>query len=67
MAKPEPKEHVKQHLKNRDMTPEQVSGDVISALNEFTPDELLKLVDNLGDKLMKDHNLSPGQRISAVH
>jgi hypothetical protein len=65
MAK-EPKEHVKKHLKKNKVDPDDLSQDVINALNAFSEPELAK-VDVLGEALMSDPGLSPDTRICAVH
>jgi hypothetical protein len=65
MAK-EPKEHVKKHLKKNKVDPDDLSQDVINALNAFSESELEK-VDILGEALMSDPGLSPDTRICAVH
>jgi len=67
MAKPEPKEHVKKHLKDRDILVSDCTGPVIEALNAFTETELDTKVDVLGAALMADDKLNDHQRISAVH
>ena len=61
-----PKEHVKKHLKDRDIPVSDCTDDVIVALNAFSDEELDK-VDDLGAALMADDKLNDHQKISAVH
>jgi hypothetical protein len=64
MAKPEPKPHVKKHLKDRGIDdPSTLPDDVIDALNAFDEVQLAN-VDNLGDALMKSQ---VPNKISVVH
>jgi hypothetical protein len=65
MAK-EPKDHVKKHLQRRGIDPTQLSDGTIEVLNTFTEVELVK-IHELGGELTKDPNLSPDQKVSAVH
>jgi len=65
MAK-EPKEHVKKHLQKAGIDPAQLSDGTIDVLNTFTEVELVKVYE-LGGELMNDPNLSPNQKVSAVH
>jgi hypothetical protein len=65
MAK-EPKDYVKKHLKKNKVDADDLSQNVINALNAFTEAELAK-VDALGEALMSDPGLSPDTRICAVH
>ena len=63
--KPEPKEHVKQHLKKNQVPLDQVPGAVITKLNEFS-DKELDHMDELG-QVIEDANLAPNLRFSAMH
>jgi hypothetical protein len=65
MAK-EPKDHVKKHLQKAGIDPAQLSDGTIDVLNTFTEVELVKVYE-LGGELMNDPNLSPNQKVSAVH
>ena len=65
MAK-EPKDHVKKHLEKAGIDPAQLSDGTIEVLNTFTEVELVK-IHELGGQLQKEPNLSPGQKVSAVH
>jgi len=65
MAK-EPKDHVKKHLEKTGIDHAQLSEGTIEVLNTFTEAELVK-VHELGDQLQKEPNLSPDQKVSAVH
>jgi len=64
-GKPQPKEHVAKHLRKREVSPDQLPGSVITALNDCSEAEL-----NAMDSVMtsmEDTNLEPNLRISAVH
>jgi hypothetical protein len=65
MAK-EPKDHVKKHLQKAGIDPAQLSDGTIDVLNTFSEVELVKVYE-LGGELMNDPNLSPNQKVSAVH
>jgi len=65
MAK-EPKDHVEKHLQKAGIDPAQLSDGTIDVLNTFTEVELVKVYE-LGGELMNDPNLSPNQKVSAVH
>ena len=65
MAK-EPKDHVKKHLQKAGVDPAQLSDGTIEVLNTFTEVELVKVYE-LGGELENDPNLSPNQKVSAVH
>jgi hypothetical protein len=65
MAK-EPKDHVKKHLEKTGIDHTQLSDGTIEVLNTFTETELVK-VHELGGALANDPNLSPDQKVSAVH
>jgi hypothetical protein len=61
------KEHVKKHLKDRDIPESKITDDVADAFNAFSEEELDVKVDKLGETLMADDKLNDHQRISAVH
>ena len=63
--KPQPKEHVAKHLKKREVSPDQLPGRVIAALNKCSEAEL-NAMDNVGTS-REDAGLEPNLRISAVH
>jgi hypothetical protein len=63
--KPQPKEHVAKHLRKRDVSPDQLPGGVITALNDCSEAEL-NAMDKVGTS-MEDAKLDPNLRISAVH
>jgi len=65
MAK-EPKDHVRKHLETTGIDPAHLSDGTIEVLNTFSEVELAK-VHELGDQLEKEPNLSPDQKVSAVH
>jgi hypothetical protein len=58
--KPEPNEHVAKHLRKRDVSPDQLPGSVITALNKCSE------ADDVGTS-MEDAKVEPNLRISAVH
>jgi hypothetical protein len=63
--KPKPNEQVAKHLKKREVSPDQLPGGVITALNKCSEAEL-----NAMDSVMtsmEDAKLDPNLRISAVH
>jgi hypothetical protein len=62
----QPEDHVKQHLAKTGVDPAQLSDGTIEVLNTFTEVELVK-VHELGGELQKDPNLSPDQKVSALH
>ena len=64
-GKPQPKEDVAKHLRKREVSPDQLPGDVITALNDCSEAEL-----NAMDSVMtsmEDAKVEPNLRISAVH
>lgn len=64
-GKPQPKEDVAKHLRKREVSPDQLPGDVITALNKCSEAEL-----NAMDSVMtsmEDAKVEPNLRISAVH
>jgi hypothetical protein len=63
--KPEPNEHVAKHLRKRDVSPDQLPGSVITALNKCSEAEL-NAMDDVGTS-MEDAKVEPNLRISAVH
>jgi hypothetical protein len=63
MAKAE--QHVKDHLKKNEVTPDQLPDSVIETMNKCSPEEL-KAMDKVGDSLEKA-NVKPNLRISAMH
>ena len=63
--KPKPKEDVKKHLQKRGVSPDQLPGSVITALNKCSEAEL-NAMDDVGTS-MEDAKLEPNLRISAVH
>ena len=63
--KAQPKEHVTKHLQKREVSPDQLPGGVITALNKCSEAEL-----NAMDSVMtsmEDAKVEPNLRISAVH
>jgi hypothetical protein len=64
-GKPAPKEHVAKHLRKRDVSPDDLPGEVITALNDCSEAEL-SAMDSVMTS-MEDANLEPNLRISAVH
>jgi hypothetical protein len=64
-GKPAPKEHVAKHLRKRDVSPDQLPAEVITALNDCSEAEL-SAMDSVGTS-MEDAELDPELRISAVH
>ena len=64
-GRPQPKEHVAKHLRKRDVSPYQLTEGFITALNDFSEDEL-NAMDNVMAS-MEDAKLEPNLRISAVH
>jgi hypothetical protein len=62
----EPKDHVKKHLEKTGLDPAHLSDGTIEVLNTFTEAELVK-VHELGSQLQNEPNLSPDQKVSAVH
>ena len=63
--KPKPNEQVTKHLEKREVSPDQLPGGVITALNKCSEAEL-NAMDNVGTS-MEDAKLEPNLRISAVH
>jgi hypothetical protein len=61
-----PEDHVKKHLEKTGVDPAQLSEGTIEVLNTFTEVELVK-IHELGGQLKNDPNLTPDQKISAVH
>jgi hypothetical protein len=64
-GKPQPNERVAKHLKKNNVSPDQLPGDVITALNDCSQAEL-NAMDRVGTS-MEDAKLAPNLRISAVH
>jgi len=63
--KPKPKEHVAKHLRKRDVSPDQLPGSVIAALNNCSEGELNAMDSVMAS--MEDAKVEPNLRISAVH
>jgi hypothetical protein len=63
--KPQPKDHVAKHLRKREVSPDQLPGDVITALNDCSEAEL-SAMDSVMTS-MEDAKVEPNLRISAVH
>jgi hypothetical protein len=64
-GKPTPKPHVQKHLEKNGVDPARVPGDVITALNDCTDDELMAMR-RVADS-MEAANLDAPVRVSVVH